>query len=239
MIEDSSICFVNCHLAAGQGAVRQRNADIAGMFEDKTAFPQTEYPFAYVGGGDGTMVLDHEIVFVRSVYWILDTCSSVHKISGDMNYRIDHRRDAIISAVRGHDLASLLAYDQLLREIKFNHACRLRGFLEGLLTFPPTYKYDRRSDEYDSSEKRRPPAWCDRVLWKSNVPSQVQQLHYRRYEVNVSDHRPISAAFTVKVKSIKHDLRQKVREEVQGAWKKEQERLLAAARLFYIKQALI
>lgn len=166
-------------------------------------------------------------------------CSSAHQVSGDMNYRIDHRRDAIITAVRGHDLASLLSHDQLLREIKFNHACRLRGFSEGPLTFPPTYKYDRRSDEYDSSEKRRPPAWCDRVLWKSNVPSQVHQLHYQRYEANVSDHRPISAGFTVKVKSIKHDMRQRVKAEVQATWTKEQERLLSAAKQFYIKQALI
>ncbi|KAG5650559.1 hypothetical protein H0H81_011820 [Sphagnurus paluster] len=223
VIEDSSLCLINCHLAAGQAAVRQRNADVAGMLEEKAVFPETHYPFAYVGGGDGTMVLDHEIVFVN----------------GDMNYRIDHRRDAIVAAVRAKDLNSLLPHDQLLREIKFNRACRFRGFSEGPLTFAPTYKYDRRSDEYDSSEKHRSPAWCDRVLWRSRVPTRVTQLHYRRYEANVSDHRPISAAFSVTVKSIKHEARLQVKAVVQAGWVDEQSRLLAAAKQFYVEQALI
>jgi hypothetical protein len=65
-IEDSSICFVNCHLAAGQHHVRQRNADVVAILEE-SSFPVTrcgEDAVAYVGGGDGSMILDHEIVFV-------------------------------------------------------------------------------------------------------------------------------------------------------------------------------
>ena len=67
MIDDSSICFINCHLAAGQSHVRQRNADVAAILEDKELFPESDAlkePLAYVNGGDGSMVLDHEIVFV-------------------------------------------------------------------------------------------------------------------------------------------------------------------------------
>ena len=67
VIDDSSICFINCHLAAGQHHVRQRNADVAAMLEEKSVFPSSDTveSLAYVGGGDGSMVLDHEIVFVR------------------------------------------------------------------------------------------------------------------------------------------------------------------------------
>lgn len=41
-----------------------------------------------------------------------------------------------------------------------------RGFIEGKLDFAPTYKYDLFSEDYDTSEKCRTPAWTDRVLWK-------------------------------------------------------------------------
>ena len=41
-----------------------------------------------------------------------------------------------------------------------------QGFIEGPTNFAPTYKYDMFSDDYDTSEKLRTPAWTDRVLWK-------------------------------------------------------------------------
>ncbi|KAM6489314.1 DNase I-like protein [Amanita muscaria] len=220
ILGDSSICMVNCHLAAGQNAVRRRNADFAAILEEKSVFPPTEHPMAYGGGGDGTMILDHEIVFVN----------------GDMNYRIDHRREAIISSIRAGEFANILAHDQLLREIKFNRGCRFRGFSEGPITFAPTYKYDPRSNEYDTSEKRRLPAWCDRVLWRSRDPSRVQQLHYRRYEANVSDHRPISAAFKITVKTIEHDVRMQALKHVRTLWEEEQAQMLAQARVAYFKE---
>ena len=69
MIGDSSICFVNCHLAAGHNAVLHRNADIAGMLEQKAVFsPTTSHPMAYVSGNDGTMILDHEFVIVSLLF---------------------------------------------------------------------------------------------------------------------------------------------------------------------------
>ncbi|KAJ3979934.1 Endonuclease/exonuclease/phosphatase [Lentinula detonsa] len=223
LIDDSSLCFVNCHLAAGQHAVRARNVDAAGMLEQQYLFPAAGEHLAFVGGGDGSMVLDHEIVF----------------INGDMNYRIDQRRDAITAAVRANEHESLFAHDQLMKEIKYNRGCRFRFFTEGPIAFAPTYKYDRRSDVYDTSEKRRAPAWCDRVLWRSRVPSRVKQLHYQRYEVNVSDHRPISAAFNITVKRTRHEIREKKKAEVQMQWTVLQEKLLMEAREFYINSCRI
>lgn len=235
--------MINCHLAAGQHHVKQRNADVAAMIEEKSVFPpcsDIEDLIAYVGGGDGSMVLDHEIVFVRTFISKCVKCFADNgQVNGDMNYRIDYRRDAIIAAVQSQDLGILVTHDQLTKEMKFNRGFRFRSFLEGPLTFSPTYKYDRNSWEYDTSDKRRKPSWCDRILWCCRDLSRVKQLHYRRWEANVSDHRPISAGFTITIKSVRHELRAIMKAEVQAGWIGHQRALLLAARQYYVDQALI
>lgn len=42
----------------------------------------------------------------------------------------------------------------------------LRGFEEAPITFPPTYKYDPGTQNFDSSSKQRTPAYTDRILFK-------------------------------------------------------------------------
>ena len=37
------------------------------------------------------------------------------------------------------------------------------GFEEGPILFPPTYRYDVGTDNYDTSEKARIPAWTGRL----------------------------------------------------------------------------
>lgn len=69
MIDDSSLAFINCHLAAGQNHKLERNKDVAAVLEEKETFPpvyslDSMDALAYVGGGDGSMILDHEICFV-------------------------------------------------------------------------------------------------------------------------------------------------------------------------------
>ena len=122
---------------------------------------------------------------------------------------------------------------------------RVRYFREGDITFPPTvrrpvgpeltsqYKYDRGTTQYDSSEKNRIPAWCDRVLWRTNAADKVQQLHYRRYETTVSDHRPISAAFEIRIKSVVPDRRDAVLRTVEADWPAVQRSRLEAAKAIY------
>jgi len=158
------------------------------------------------------------------------------QLGGDLNYRIDQRRDSIIAAVHLGDLDLLLNHDQLRKQAKNNPGFRLRSFTEAPISFAPTYKYDRRSNEYDSSEKKRAPAWCDRILYRCRNVSRVQALHYRRYEANVSDHRPISAAFRVTVKSIRHDARAVVKAEVLTLWEQRQIQLLFDVQEFYVAQ---
>ncbi|KAG0144311.1 hypothetical protein CROQUDRAFT_47506 [Cronartium quercuum f. sp. fusiforme G11] len=222
VVDDSSICFINCHLAAGQTHLRQRHADLIDILEDKSGFPEptelTPQSFAYVGGGNGSAIVDHEIVFLH----------------GDLNYRIEAKRDDVIRAIASGEYLRLLELDQLYREKKLNPSFRLKSFKEAPITFHPTYKYDPGTHMYDSSEKNRIPAWLG-----GNQPnpkkfkSIVIPLNYKRYEVNISDHRPISGSFHVLVKSIVPGLRRGIWQEVLNRWKSYEIDLKELAKTYY------
>lgn len=189
------------------------------------------------------MILDHEICFVSCcVALYYNVCVGLivfRQLHGDLNYRIDMRRETIINSIQNNDLSHIFYQDQLYKQIKSNPSFRLRSFCEPPLTFAPTYKYDRRSDNYDSSEKKRSPAWCDRILWHSREPNRVRNLHYRRYEVDVSDHRPISAGYSVTVKRMDNDARAAVKIEVTKSWKDLELNHLIEVQDFYTTQHIL
>jgi synaptojanin len=81
------------------------------------------------------------------------------------------------------------------------------GYEEGPILFRPTYKYDVGTDDFDTSEKMRVPAWTGNVSLKTqdtiplsllNYPSdrilfrgqQLDLAMYSRAELYSSDHRP-------------------------------------------------
>ena len=64
-------------------------------------------------------------------------------------------------------ISSLLPHDELHQQIKARKAF-YDGWREGPIRFLPTYKYDVGSaGVFDSSEKRRSPSWCDRILFRT------------------------------------------------------------------------
>ena len=194
VVDDSSLCLVNCHLAAGQTSTNHRNNDVAAIMDSESLpVTATDLQNTFVGGGDGAMILDHEICIVN----------------GDLNYRIDAMtRDNVVRAVRDNNLGKLLDRDQLMLSRKRNPAFRLRLLQEMPITFAPTYKYNVGTDDYDSSEKKRSPAWCDRILFRG--PGVIQGSDYRRWEVHTSDHRPVSGRFKIRVKRIDAGKREKI-----------------------------
>ncbi|KAK9474512.1 Endonuclease/exonuclease/phosphatase [Dipodascopsis tothii] len=213
-IDDTSLCFVNCHLAAGQSSVIHRNNDIAAILESKIPAP-TSYgdgadSLLYVAGGDGSMVLDHEICFV----------------SGDMNYRINMPRipvtkliaGATTPAARADALAKLQAADQLLTQLNRNPGFRLRPFVESPIDFWPTYKYDVGRDTYDSSEKKRVPAWCDRIFYRAGASTAAATAAATATAARISDHRPVYGVYDVKVKTVDGKLRKRAYERSLGRW---------------------
>jgi hypothetical protein len=145
------------------------------------------------------MVMDHEICV----------------INGDLNYRIEGMtRDFVTRAIQDNDLEKILEHDQLLQTKGRNPAFVLRAFQEEQIMFAPTYKYDVGTDRYDTSEKRRIPAWCDRILYRG-TGDKLKQIDYKRYEVKVSDHRPVSGLFQMRIKTIQSSKKVEVRRRVE------------------------
>ncbi|KAK9137414.1 hypothetical protein Sjap_008008 [Stephania japonica] len=183
-LHQTSFCFVCTHLTSGQkdGDELRRNSDVNEILR-KTRFPRVH------GMGDDKSpetILEHD-----RVIWL-----------GDLNYRIALSYRSVKALVEMHNWKALLENDQLRVQQKQGNV--FVGWSEGKIYFPPTYKYSNNSDRYAGDdmhpkEKRRTPAWCDRILWYGGG---LRQLSYVRGESKFSDHRPVYSIFLAEVQSI-------------------------------------
>ncbi|ROW09119.1 hypothetical protein VPNG_05705 [Cytospora leucostoma] len=223
-IDDTSLCFFNCHLAAGQSQVQSRNNDITAILEAQILPPERDPSIridSFTGGGDGSMILDHELVI----------------LNGDLNYRIDTMsRDTVVIAVKQGNLPKLLDRDQLLVARRRRPDFKLRAFEEMPITFAPTYKYDVGTDDYDSSEKKRSPAWCDRLLYRGG--GRIEQVEYRRHEVRVSDHRPVTGKFRLTVKRVSPKRRAVAWMECQQRFEDVKAQWIMQEQVYYLTQVI-
>ncbi|GAA5868470.1 hypothetical protein JCM8547_006284 [Rhodosporidiobolus lusitaniae] len=223
VIDDSSFCFINSHLAAGKTHGGERERDLISILDAGGLFPrpQEETHRAYIGGGDGTAVSDCEMVF----------------FSGDLNFRIDLPHSTVLSTLSTSPspqraISTLLPHDELTLLRASNPSFRLRSFFEAPICFAPTYKYDHGSAEYDTSAKQRTPSWCDRILWRAERKESVKAVAYGRFEADISDHRPVAAIFEVQVRKVNPLLAEQALREATHAWARESEALLQAARSY-------
>lgn len=177
--KQTSFCFVCSHLASGEkeGDELRRNLDVIEILKS-TQFPKIcRTPNAKVPD----KILDHD-----RVIWL-----------GDLNYRIALSYHETKKFLEQNDWDALLNKDQLKMEREAGRV--FKGWKEGKIFFPPTYKYSYNSDLYagdtiKSKSKRRTPAWCDRILWYGEG---IHQKSYTRWESRFSDHRPVCATFLV------------------------------------------
>ncbi|KAH6853720.1 SacI homology domain-containing protein [Chaetomium sp. MPI-CAGE-AT-0009] len=128
---------------------------------------------------------------------------------GDFNYRVGLGLEAAKDAVKKRNLERLFENDQL--NLQMVAGLSFRFYSEARITFMPTYKYDVGTDDFDSSEKARIPAWTDRILRKG---ANLRQLAYNSAPLRFSDHRPVYAIFECTVNIVNEKLRDKISREV-------------------------
>jgi endonuclease/exonuclease/phosphatase family metal-dependent hydrolase len=121
---------------------------------------------------------------------------------GDFNYRIGLGHDKARQLVAAGDLETLYDNDQL--NLQMVAGVAFPFYSEGRVTFLPTYKFDVGTDNYDTSEKNRIPAWTDRILWKG---TNIRQTAYDSAPLRFSDHKPVYATFECEVKIIQEEKR--------------------------------
>lgn len=100
---------------------------------------------------------------------------------GDLNYRVNGTRAVVDSLIEKNMLDVLRHNDQLTVAREYHQV--FQGFKEANISFPPTYKFDKNSDVYDTSEKARVPSWTDRILYRCNL-QQIQKQSYKNTNAN-------------------------------------------------------
>ncbi|POI27117.1 hypothetical protein CIB84_009132 [Bambusicola thoracicus] len=188
-----TICFMNCHLPAHMENTEQRLDDFEKILEMQ--FEEESVP----------TTLDHDVLF-----WF-----------GDLNFRIaDYGIHFVRESINNKRYNLLWEKDQLNMAKK--KEAFLQEFIEGPLQFKPTYKFDLHSDVYDTSEKKRKPAWTDRILWrvkslcqrasKEDDFSEEEQAisvtlnnYISHMSYGISDHKPVTGTFGIELKPLLSD----------------------------------
>ena len=186
---DVSMCFTNCHLMPHSENNDKRVTELKDIFSSQM-FESSQLPL--------TNLIDHDVLV----------------LFGDLNFRIEHKDfDEVCQLLEQGKMHDLLRQDQLrVEQIKGEESdSKLCYFMEMPIDFRPSYKYTPGTDTYNNEGKVRPPAWCDRVLWRMHErrlpkitdaePRSIlaQEYYCVHMQPKLSDHKSVSAGLKVSV----------------------------------------
>ncbi|KAK9894668.1 DNase I-like protein [Cystobasidium minutum MCA 4210] len=167
--------FVTAHLAPHDYNVLRRNIDWQSIVSRLT--------FAPGSGNERYQIYDTDYLYVF----------------GDLNYRTSKEeprpltKEKFATMLQQEDYAAALAHDQL--RIEANAGRTLHKLIEAAITFPPSYKYHKGTDQLVAFSKRTP-SWCDRILHlpgTNHAVTKYTSIHLP----NPSDHKPVVAIYSV------------------------------------------
>ncbi|XP_043593107.1 inositol polyphosphate 5-phosphatase E isoform X4 [Bombus pyrosoma] len=200
MLFGTSFLFVTAHLTAHQDKVKERVNDIKRIVRNLD-LPK-ELPTRHKSK-DVTQNFD-------CVFWC-----------GDLNFRLAQPREEVIQWVTNACFPQQLPVNLHKDQLKtiLSEGAVLRGFEEAPITFPPTYKYDPGTQNFDSSSKQRTPAYTDRILFKGkgHTRGYIRRVSYESsnsYKDGVieclvydsvpsictSDHKPVWGVFKTTIR---------------------------------------
>ncbi|KAG6758136.1 hypothetical protein POTOM_038472 [Populus tomentosa] len=224
-VYDRVMCFVNCHFAAHLEAVNRRNADFDHVYRTMTfGRPSNFFGAAAAGTSSAAQMLRGANVMGANY-----SPEGIPELSeadmviflGDFNYRLDG-----ISYDEARDFVSQRSFDwlrekdQLRKEMGAGNV--FQGMREAVIRFPPTYKFEKHQPGlagYDSGEKKRIPAWCDRVLYRDSRSAHVSECSLdcpvvsliSQYDacmdVTDSDHKPVRCIFSIDIAKVDESVR--------------------------------
>ncbi|KAL0382597.1 UNVERIFIED_CONTAM: Type II inositol polyphosphate 5-phosphatase 15 [Sesamum calycinum] len=217
------MCFVNCHFAAHLEAVNRRNADFDHVYRTMIfSRPSNILNSAAAGVSSAVQMLRSTSVRINPAEGVPELSEADMVVFlGDFNYRLDG-----ISYDEARDFVSQRCFDwlrerdQLRAEMKAGNV--FQGMREAVIRFPPTYKFEKHQPGlagYDSGEKKRIPAWCDRILYRDSRSASVSTcsldcpvvssiLQYEAcMDVTDSDHKPVRCIFSVEVARVDESVR--------------------------------
>lgn len=162
---DKSLAFSCCHLKAGKSEIAGRTQELSDILNYNIPLKNSKE----------MLFKEHDIYF----------------IFGDLNFRIDLDISNCMEFIKTGYIETLYLYDQLNKKKSISKDLMVLD--EMVINFPPTYKYNIGSNDYDFKDKRVP-SWCDRITFNYNP--NIKGIFYNHVEnFKASDHKPIYGVF--------------------------------------------